>query len=60
MLNPEGLAELSGDFTGKYITAEIASQVTVLKIYDLEKAKRGWSQQSCVGRPESKGAQGFR
>ena len=33
MLNPEGLAELGSDFTGKYSTRRMPSQVTVLKMY---------------------------
>ena len=33
MLNPEGLAKLGRDFTGKYSIGEIASQVTVLTIW---------------------------
>ena len=33
LLIPEGLAELGSDFTGKYIIEEIASQVTVLRMY---------------------------
>ena len=33
LLITDGLAELGSDFTGKYSTDRIASQVTVLKIY---------------------------
>jgi len=33
VLIPEGLAELGSDFTGKYIAERMASQVTVLRIY---------------------------
>ena len=44
-MNPEGLAKLSSDFTGKYITAGIASQVTVLTMYDSEGTEGVSSQQ---------------
>ena len=40
MLNPEGLAELGNDFTGKYIIHRIASQVTVLRIYHPNRGER--------------------
>ena len=33
LLIPEGLAELGNDFTGKYSTPRMPSQVTVLKMY---------------------------
>ena len=56
MLNPGGLAEVRSDFTGKYSTGKMASQVTVLRMYDLEVAKGVLRQEPSVRPSESEGA----
>jgi hypothetical protein len=58
VLNPEGLAELGNDFTGKYIMERIASQVTVLKMYQSNGLWKGTEEKNQCQNPHPWSAKG--